>query len=124
MYIIEYIFLFKVVSVIKNCTLKSDVNLFITMIQILVQWHMIVVNISVKDLSKINIIVIFKFNFCTEKVFARPSNKCYINENVYEPVESLSKIDSALNPCFAACFCDQRTYNKYDNIYSILRISI
>lgn len=39
-----HIFLFKVVSVIKNCILKSDVYLFTVMIQILVQWHMIVVN--------------------------------------------------------------------------------
>ncbi|KAL4141906.1 hypothetical protein QTP88_004456 [Uroleucon formosanum] len=47
-----------------------------------------------------------------DKVFARPINKCYLNGNVYEPVDSLSKTDSALNPCFAACFCDQRTYNN------------
>ncbi|CAI6366975.1 unnamed protein product [Macrosiphum euphorbiae] len=47
-----------------------------------------------------------------DKVFARPINKCYLNGNVYEPVDSLSKTDSALNPCFAACFCDQRTYDN------------
>ncbi|XP_060866116.1 uncharacterized protein LOC132941903 [Metopolophium dirhodum] len=47
-----------------------------------------------------------------DQVFARPINKCYLNGNVYEPVDSLSKTDSALNPCFAACFCDQRTYDN------------
>jgi hypothetical protein len=74
-----------------------------------------------KEKYTIIIIVILKSNFCVENVFTRPSNKCYLNGNVYEPVDSLSKTDSALNPCFAACFCDQRTYDKYDDaIYIIL----
>lgn len=58
---------------------------------------------------------VFDGLFRTENVFTRPGNKCYFNGNVYEPSARLSEADSALNPCLAACFCDQRQYNKYDD---------
>lgn len=50
-----------------------------------------------------------------EDVFTRPSDKCYLNGNVYEPRAHISETDSALAPCLAACFCDQHDFNKYDN---------
>ncbi|VVC31549.1 Hypothetical protein CINCED_3A008341 [Cinara cedri] len=48
-----------------------------------------------------------------ENVFTRSTNKCYLNGNVYEPLASLSKTDAALNPCLAACFCQET--HTYDN---------
>ncbi|XP_050437453.1 uncharacterized protein LOC126843757 [Adelges cooleyi] len=48
-----------------------------------------------------------------EHVFGRSPDKCYFNGKVYQPNERLSETDSKLNPCLAACFCDQR---EYDNV--------
>jgi len=47
-----------------------------------------------------------------DNVFTRPNDKCYINGNVYEPLARLSKTDLALEPCLAACFCDQTLNNN------------
>lgn len=46
-YNIQITICFKVVTVINYCIQKLDVNLFLKMIQILVQWHTTVVNFLV-----------------------------------------------------------------------------
>lgn len=110
----------------NNCTPKSDANLFTTTTMGRVRWRTtVVISIVYRRRAGNELTIFFRLFgglFRTENVFARPANKCYFNGNVYEPSARLSEADSALNPCLAACFCDQRQYNKYDDLIFYLKL--